>query len=251
MKCSIISDLHIKKSTDAGYKVILDFLRHPLVKSSDKVYLLGDVFDLMCGDHPEYFKLYEDYFSALKELLKGGVEVYYVEGNHDLHLGKLYQRFFREYGFNGSNFHLVKGAIHEEINGKKVYLSHGDEIQQGNWGYKIYKTLIHSAPLSHVANKIVPLSLLDLLGTKASKISRKNGSQKFDFIAVRDNFRIGSILKAQNGYEIIICGHSHIKDDFVLSDVKKEFRYLNNGQAAETKCFIHLDQDRAEFISLN
>ena len=48
--CSI-SDVHVRSSTDERYISLLRFLDSPEVDSSHFIVLLGDIFDLMIGNH--------------------------------------------------------------------------------------------------------------------------------------------------------------------------------------------------------
>ena len=55
MKIVAISDVHVKTPHDDADHVLCNFLTNPTVTTSDYVLLLGDIFDLMCGPHKEYF----------------------------------------------------------------------------------------------------------------------------------------------------------------------------------------------------
>jgi len=250
MKISCISDLHIRTKTDSGYINLLKFMRHPLVNDSDTIFLLGDIFDLMCGDHEEYLKEFEEYFELILSLMSKNKKLFYIEGNHDLHLKNLYFRFLERKKISKENLVVMKGFCDIKIEDKRVHLSHGDDIQLGNWGYKLYKSLIHSPPLGYLADKFIPLKLLNLIGKKASLYSRKKGSKNFDHTSIRDNFRVGAILKFQEGFDVVIAGHGHIKDDFKYICDDKVYRYLNNGLASDTCCFTHMTNSKLELIKL-
>jgi UDP-2,3-diacylglucosamine hydrolase len=86
MSLVMISDIHVKNEKDENYEILCRFLTHPQVQKSDYIFLLGDIFDLMCGDHEQYFQKYKFFFDQLKNLLKQRKTIYYIEGNHDFHL---------------------------------------------------------------------------------------------------------------------------------------------------------------------
>ena len=52
MKISTISDIHVTK--EKNYDYLLSFMNHKRVADSDIIIFLGDIFDLMVGNHQEY-----------------------------------------------------------------------------------------------------------------------------------------------------------------------------------------------------
>lgn len=241
MKFVAISDVHIKQSQDDASHLLVKFLTHPHTQSSDKVFLLGDIFDLMCGPHLAYFDRFSDVFETIEKLIISGREVHYSEGNHDLHLSLLFSKHPT----------LKKIIIHKrpikfEADHKRFYLSHGDEHELYNPAYHRYMSLINSVPLTFVANYVMPLAVLDWVGNRASKMSRRKGARHFDAEKVRQKFRSGVEEKLSGQFDIVVGGHSHVKDDYHGSSV----RYLNNGYAQSTKTFILIEQGETSFVPL-
>lgn len=239
MKFVAISDVHIKHSQDDASRLLISFLNHPETQSADKIFLLGDIFDLMCGPHKAYYERFSDVFQAMEKIIIAGKEIHYTEGNHDLHLGKLF------------SLHptLKKIIIHKtpcifETDGKIFYLSHGDEHELDNHAYHRYMSLINSALLTFVANYVMPLAVLDWIGNRASKLSRKKGARHFDSEKVRQTFRTGVESTLAGKADIVIGGHSHVKDDYQSSKI----RYLNNGYAQNSKTFIHVSDGIVSFL---
>lgn len=241
MKISTISDVHIKASGDEAEELLLKFLRHPLVQQSDCVGFLGDIFDLMCGPHTIYLTQFERVFSAIDELQARGVKVVYIEGNHDVHLKKLFAKKWKKDEVIVSQTHVLL-----QDGSYSYYLSHGDDHEVDNVSYQKYKKLIFSAPLRFVANYLLPYSLLEYVGRKASSKSRKKGFKVFDENRVRARFRAG-VETTNPKANIIIGGHSHVKDLYTL---KSGSTYINNGYALREKVFVHVNGKEAQFISL-
>src|SRR5690606_27550889 len=183
MRISAISDVHVKEENDQAFDLLLKFLKHPLVRESNYVVLLGDIFDLMCGNHIEYLYEFEEIFSEIDRLANTGVKVLFFEGNHDLHLSKLLRRRIKN-----TNFEIHSKPKIIEAENKKYYFSHGDEHEVENKAYQRYKKIISSKPLEFVANYCVPYLLLKTIGEKASEKSRKRGSYTFDEVKVKKEF---------------------------------------------------------------
>lgn len=244
MKISAISDVHIKRPHDEADKLLLSFLTHPKVKNSDYIVLLGDIFDLMVGPHEEYERLYDHLFKALDDLVKAGKTVLYFEGNHDVHLEKL----FKGHWPNGEILVTQKPLV-KELDGKSYYFSHGDEHEVNNHAYHRYMRFIRSKPLKFVADYIMPYAVLNFVGERASKISRKKGSHKFDAEAVRTKFQNGVIETTGNQYDFILGGHSHVQDQHLFPGTSST--YLNNGYALRTQTFIYIEDHHPSFEKLS
>ena len=241
MRISAISDVHVKQKKDPAYELLLSFLKHPRVKESTHIALLGDIFDLMCGDHLEYLIEFEEIFNELELLASEGKKVIFFEGNHDLHLTKLFKRRFKN---NSVEVHSKPLML--EIENKIYYLSHGDEHEVHNLAYQRYKKVISAKPLGFVANYLMPFLVLKTIGEKASAKSRKRGSYIFDEGKVRKEFREGVEITTQGKFDFILGGHSHVKDEFKFNNST----YLNNGYALNTKTFISIKDHQVEFVPL-
>ena len=104
MKFSSISDVHIKNADDCPrLDLFLKFLNSNEVSQSNKIFLLGDIFDIFVGNHEEYIDYYSSIFSKLDELSKSGKSIYYIEGNHDFHLKQLMETFAKKNNLKTNN----------------------------------------------------------------------------------------------------------------------------------------------------
>jgi UDP-2,3-diacylglucosamine hydrolase len=239
MKVAAISDVHVKIPFDDADKALCRFLTHSEVLGSDYVVLLGDIFDLMCGPHPEYFQKFSHIFNLIDQLRLKGVKVMYFEGNHDVHLERLFKM-----RWPNNEVILSQIPIIEEIGGKSYYFSHGDEHEVDNLNYQKYKSMLLSPALRFVANRLMPYILLNYLGDRASKISRKRGSKDYVEEIVKTRFRNGVRETTQGKYNFILGGHSHVKDSFDISD---DSIYLNNGYALKSKTFLLIENHTPSF----
>lgn len=241
MKISAISDVHVKFPGDEAQKLLEKFLDHPQVKSSQHVLLLGDIFDLMCGPHEEYIEEFGPIFQKMTSLASSGVKVHFFEGNHDVHLQKLFLKLWPDRRIVSHQ----KAQI-EQWEGKIYYFSHGDEHEPHNESYQRYKALILSRPLRFVANFLMPYKVLKFAGERASAMSRKKGSKTFHEEQVRKTFRDGMAEVTGGKYDFVIGGHSHVQDMFRNGRTL----YINNGYALKSKTFIHIENHEASFLPL-
>lgn len=243
MKIAAISDVHVKVPHDEADKLLMQFLSHPEVKSSDYILLLGDIFDLVVGPHDQYLKQYDHLFKKLKELKSDGKKIFFFEGNHDVHLEKLFKKAALFPGVVVTQKPLV-----EEISGKKYYFSHGDEHEVDNLSYHRYIRFIRSRPLKFVADHLMPFAVLNFFGGRASQISRKKGSRTFDVEKVRAKFRDGVMRTTEGRYDFILGGHSHVKDEYLIPGTS--CTYVNNGYALKSRTFIFIQDHEVKFVPL-
>jgi UDP-2,3-diacylglucosamine hydrolase len=243
MRISAISDVHVKQPHDDADRLLCSFLDHPIVKESDYIVLLGDIFDLMCGPHAEYIRSYDHIFKKLDGLARTGKKVLYYEGNHDVHLGKLFKKIWP-----GGEVVPSQTPGTFDIDGKTYYFSHGDEHEVNNVAYQRYMKFIHTAPLTFVANHVMPYSLLNFIGMRASQKSRKKGSYRFNEDLERAKFRSGVMETTQGKFDFVLGGHSHVKEEYNLPGTRSV--YINNGYALNSRSFISIHHHLVSFVPL-
>jgi UDP-2,3-diacylglucosamine hydrolase len=243
MRISAISDVHIKQPLDDADRLLCAFLDHPLVQQSDYVVLLGDIFDLMAGPHQQYIDDFYHIFKKMDQLVKSGKKVLYFEGNHDVHLGLLFEKIWPGHEIIPSQVPAVF-----PIDGKNYYFSHGDEHEVDNLAYHRYMKFIHTAPMTFLANRIMPYSLLNFIGERASKKSRKKGSYRFDEESERMKFRSGVMQTTKGKFDFILGGHSHVKEEYSLPGTQAV--YINNGYALKSRSFISIHQHIVSSVPL-
>jgi UDP-2,3-diacylglucosamine hydrolase len=249
MKFSAISDVHVKIAGDPAETLLLSFLRNEDVQSSDIIFLLGDIFDLMIGPHTQYFVRFQNFFTEIRGLLLKRKKIYYVEGNHDFHIKNLYKKFFQiNKDLDPTLFSIANSFLITDQN-KSIFLCHGDDIELNNTSYKIFKSIVNSFPLKYYANNLMPHFLIKSIGEYSAEKSRKRNNKRYsvesDLTPVRDNFRQSAeVYFKKKPVQIIVCGHSHVKDLYLS---KNGFEYVNNGYAQHSKTYISIENGNISF----
>lgn len=252
MKFAAISDVHVKTAGDNAENLLLTFLRNPDVQSSDVIFLLGDIFDLMIGPHTQYFVRFQAYFDEIKKLINNGKHICYIEGNHDFHLKDLYRKFFLVNSDLDSSLFSMAPYFEFFDGGKKIYFAHGDDIELNNPNYKLFKAIVTSPPLRYYANYLMPHFLIKAVGEYSSEKSRKRNNKRYtteaDLSPVKDNFRLSAeVFFKKHPCQMIVLGHSHVKDHYVS---ESGFEYVNNGYAQHTKTYISIQDGNVDFKSV-
>jgi len=244
MKISIISDIHAADYNQSGNQILEKFLKHSEVLSSDMIIFLGDIFDIMIGNYTEYSQEEKAFFDWIKVHHKTK-RIYFHEGNHDFHLEKLFKKMRLNISYHKSGFSILD-------NGKKYYFEHGDDLEIDNKSYKFYKKIIRSNAVRLLGeSKLVPYKLVRAIGTRASLRSRTidvKYRKNAESVDIKEKFRVSYLsYKDRKNYDIVVCGHGHIKDKF-QSNSKV---YINNGYAPHSHSFIKIENGEAAFIDLD
>lgn len=247
-----ISDVHIQKNDDEAAELFMKFLDICLKDNVERVFLLGDIFDLMVGPYVEYEKKYWPIFCQFIKLNQNGSQIYYFEGNHDFHLKSFFEAFEQKHGLS-KGIKYVKGELFIKTpRGLSAHISHGDDMEVDNLGYKIYKKLINNRFVELLAEQLLDFDFVENLGQKASADSKKRNEKRYSKTVqqdhVRNKFRRSAeVLSQKINVDLIIAGHSHYRDDYQTSNGT---RYINNGYALQSQSFICSDEFGLRFIEL-
>ena len=251
MSIAIVSDIHLRAGECREKEFFKSFIAHPVVQNADRIVFLGDIFDLMVGSYPEYIGRYPFFFEYLARIVSEGKAVHYLEGNHDLHLEALFYRFFEGRGIGSGNFHYHKEGFFLHFNGWDMYLSHGDELDGTDKLYPYYRRAVSSSLMRMLTEMIVSYDFIERLGVWASKRSRLRNRRKYSdetmdkVVRERVRRRVEN-LRSAIPFDVLICGHTHIKDYYRSS---KGFLYVNNGYAPSENAFIHIGEEEGVTFS--
>lgn len=242
-----ISDLHLTRSHKKALKAWKSFLNSDVLKSADTIIFLGDIFDLMVGGKIQYLKQYDFFFVALLNLIKQGKRVIYLEGNHDFHLEKVFAHFQKENNLNGFQIKYYKDEFILNLGQKKILFCHGDIIDSKNESFKKWKNVYRSKYFKLFVNFLLPHFIIDLIGARASRNSKKRSSKYFNYDEFKDLYREGAVsLFEERDCNVIVAGHTHIIDDYHCGDKQ----YINNGFPARDMSCISISDQSVELISL-
>lgn len=111
-----ISDLHLQSVDDIHTRILLRFLGDE-GRSTDRLFILGDLFEAYVGDDDED-PLLATVADALRALSEQGVEVAFVHGNRDFLLGPDFAQ--------RAGMMLLPDPCVIDLIGRPVLLSHGD-----------------------------------------------------------------------------------------------------------------------------
>ncbi len=198
----LVSDLHLGSETSRAREAT-QFLHSAMF---NRLILLGDIFcDL---NFRRLKKEHWQFLSLIRKLSnpKRGVEVVWVEGNHDRGLAQLMS-------------HLV---------GVRVYDDYGWQYRgvkyRGIHGHQFDRFLVDSALLSALGELIyLQIQKVDF---RDSKIARWLDRLNSRWLRLTPKVAAGALLYAKaRGVDVVFCGHTHQAFQASAGDV----RYFNTG----------------------
>jgi UDP-2,3-diacylglucosamine hydrolase len=196
------SDVHLGAADQSTEALKLRLIRKLLTKVKQeqaRLYILGDLFDFWFEYRTVVQKNHLEMIWELADLKKAGVETTILAGNHDFWMGQFME--------NELGIKVVKGNLKLELDGKKVLLSHGDDLDKSDWGYRMIKPVLRS-PLTIWLYSLLHPDLAVSLAEWFSKISR--GSQNKDACSLEKRLLRSVKQLFDCGYQAVVFGHVHL-----------------------------------------
>lgn len=219
---SVISDVHLATLASKA-KPLLQYLKSI---QPQLLVLNGDIIDSWRFSRNYFPKAHLKVIRQLVKMIEKGVQIVYITGNHD--------DVFRK--FNNTrlgNFSIVNQLELNQAN-QKVWIFHGD----------VFDHIIHHSPwlakfgaaaygLLTVFNKMVNIVLRAFGGADMILYkSMKDRILKEKKVLTNFEKAIGRAALSKN-VDLVICGHTHIPVDKIISSENGQVRYINCGDWVE------------------
>jgi len=222
VRCVFLSDVHYRRGETEGERLFLKFL-HKKAHLFDRIYILGDLFEFYLGYPHFFYKEHRRVISYLKLLSLWGKKIYMIEGNH-------------EFGFKETekflNIKVYKKSHVAHIDGRYVYLEHGDLINKKDWRHILCQYVLKSPAILYVFKKIHP-SVMMKLSHIASSLSKNYLRAKNSAI---EKMFVDYALKIMKKKDMDVVILAHIHQPLYLR--KGEKIYINSGDFLEHYTFI-------------
>jgi len=187
------------------------------------LYIVGDLFDFWFEYRTAIPRRLFGTLSALQRLRDAGIEIVYLNGNHDFWLGSFMAETL--------GIRTVDGAVTVEQQGRKLWVHHGDGLIGGDLGYKLLRRVLRH-PASIAAYGLLHPDVGIPLARVVSGWSRQSRGK----LALRPERLWNEIAKPRfaEGYDGVVIGHFHHayeqrengREFFVLGDWIERFTYL-------------------------
>ncbi len=236
-KILFICDAHLGSGTNEEQKkrVLVDFLRALSPQSVSTLYVLGDLFDFWFEYESVILSQNFHVLSTLAEAVERGIEIHLVVGNHDFWAGNFIE--------NTVGVKLHHDPLEMNLDGRRVYICHGDGLNPYDHGYLFLKAVIRNKLVIWLTRCIHPDLLMRVARwfsrfsrqstSVAGKLREDEGIQKF------------ALRKFGEGFDVVIAGHSHMPHDEPHSVNGAPKHYYNVGDMQEW--FSYLEYSGGEF----
>ncbi len=195
MKIVFIADAHLKGLDDPYQKTLVKFIER--LDGVDTLVILGDLFDFWAGDNRVAYRNYLPLLESLVALRKKGVKIIYLEGNHDFSMGSFFVDKL------GASVH--PDSFDLDVNGKRVYLSHGDTAAM-TLGYRLWRGFLRSPVFRVIALLATPA----VVWKSALYLSRRSRNYGKGSLPIDSALREFARKKINDGFSAVVMAHSHV-----------------------------------------
>jgi UDP-2,3-diacylglucosamine hydrolase len=201
-----IADLHLDERQADTAALFLKFLKQPLLKQADALYILGDLFEAWVGDDDD-LPFHQTIKTALAQTTDKGIPLYLLHGNRDFLLG---QAFCRQTGCV-----LLADSVAIDLYGEKTVLMHGDRLCTQDIAYLSMRQQMRN-PLWQQQFLAKPLYQRRQIAQQLRQQSQSAVEQKSAAIMDASPSAVEQVLR-QHQARCLIHGHIHrlAQHDFV------------------------------------
>lgn len=251
-KIYFASDVHLgapsigdHRAHEQRFVAWLESIRH----QASAIYLLGDIFDFWFEYRRVVPRGFTRFLGKLSEITDSGIPVHFFTGNHDIWV---FDYLPRECGVTVHHEPLVL-----QLNGKKMFLAHGDGLGNYDRKYNFLKALFTNKAAQWLFAHLHP-NLGIWIATNWSKQSREKNLTEFGtkFLGADKEWsiRYAQEVLTTTHYDYFLFGHRHLALDYALNsqsrllylgDWIQHFSYATFDGHELKLCFYH-DENRLQ-----
>ncbi len=220
-----LSDAHLgaeSREREASREARLHSFLGALPGRASSLVIVGDLFDFWFEYRTAIPRRAFTTLAALQRLREAGIDIQYLNGNHDFWLGA----FMRE----TLGIRTTDQPVVIEQQGRRLWVHHGDGLVGGDLGYRVLKRVIRS-PLSIGLYRWLHPDLGIPLAHAVSRWSRR--SRGHGPLRAERLWREIAQPRFAEGYDGVLVGHFHHvheqrengREFFVLGDWIDHFTY--------------------------
>jgi UDP-2,3-diacylglucosamine hydrolase len=195
-----LADAHLTSPGDLNYRLLLRFLRN-LEGNTEALFIMGDLFDFWLGFPSQPFQQFDAVLDALLALKRSGCRLVYFEGNHDFHLGDVFR--------NRLAAEIHTGPAILTLQGRRLFLCHGDQINRADHGYRLLRMVLHNRLTAAAVNHFPPALAL-AIKERLQQTSKAGYQVKTGRWNYRDIIRTFASKVRDQGCQGLVTGHFHL-----------------------------------------
>ncbi|NUM53738.1 MAG: UDP-2,3-diacylglucosamine diphosphatase [Candidatus Hydrogenedentes bacterium] len=235
MKTVIFSDVHLNVAED-GRGLMRDltaFLRSIDPAETERIVILGDLFDFWFEYKHVIFSGYFDVLRALADLSDAGVEIHFIIGNHDFWAGRFLVQHLR---------FQIHDQLTLELGGRRVLFVHGDGINPKDVGYRFYKRFARNRFIVWLFGLIHPdwaMGIAQGVARGSRHLKRVDDLSKGSEVAPLREYAERTLR--EDKADVVMCGHSHYPMRVECKTPAGTGLYFNTGDWLFHKSYVEWD----------
>ncbi len=236
----VISDVHLG-TYGCHAKELVRYMKSIKPKT---VVLNGDIIDMWQFSKRYWPKAHMQVIHLLIKWMSKGVKIHYITGNHDEMLRK----------FEGLKMGSlsIKNKLVLELDGKKVWIFHGDvfdvTMQYSKWLTRLgaygYDTLI-------LINIFCNWLSVKMGRGKLSFSKKIKNSVKSAVKFVNDFEKTAADIAISNNYDYVLCGHIHHPEMKTITTEHGSVQYFNSGDWIENLTALEFHNNEWKMFKYN
>ncbi|MEE9439762.1 MAG: UDP-2,3-diacylglucosamine diphosphatase [Saprospiraceae bacterium] len=185
----------------------------------EELYLVGDIFDYWFEYKNAIPKGFSLFLGKLAELRALNIPIYLFTGNHDMWM---FGYFEEELGIP-----IYRKPIIKKIQGKDLFIGHGDGLGPKDYGYKLLKKILNNRLCQWAYARIHPNLGIGLM-KYFSSLSRGFGNEQFHSKSKERLIEYCESEIQKSKIDIFVFGHRHLPLDVTLSNNKSKYYNLGD-----------------------
>jgi len=235
-----ISDLHLCVTRPGITRLLLTFLQGP-AREARALYVLGDLFEYWAGDDDLADPYHEKICSAFKHLADTGVPIALIHGNRDFLLGEAFA--------HASGMAILNDPTLLEMHGRRVLLTHGDELCTDDVEYQKFRTQVRDANWQ-AGFLAQPLTARKAQIEALRMRSESEKSYKSEAIMDVNADAVIELVRRFDHPDLLIHGHTHRPGIHeILDDGKRTVRHVL-ADWYEAGSYLRLTDHACEAVSI-
>jgi UDP-2,3-diacylglucosamine hydrolase len=236
------SDFHLgspdKTTSKARESLVIKWL-DKIKKDANHLFLVGDIFDFWFEYHDVVPKGYYKFLAKLAELREVGIQIWWFTGNHDMWL--------KNYLPDELGITLIRKETPFMLNEKRCLIGHGDGLGDGDFGYKLIKTVFafrFNRWLYGWLHPRIAFAIARFFSRK-SRAMTGTGEEKYAGNDKELLVQYAYKILQHADFEYFIYGHRHLPLEIKLTD---KATYFNCGDWLMHYTYLKMDSDGKLFL---
>lgn len=206
-------------------------------KDAAAFFIVGDMFDFWFEYKQVVPKGYVRLLGKLAEITDSGIPIHFFVGNHDMWMSGYFEK-----ELNIEVYHEPKTFT---LNGKKMYVGHGDGLGPEDHGYKFMKSVFRNKICQWLFGLLHPSLGIGLANFFSGISRKKTGSADSVFLGEDKEWLIifSRQVLAREHFDYFVFGHRHLPLDIKLTD---KSRYINLGDWIKYFTYAEFDGEQMQ-----